>query len=543
MFRIRSELLHLINIEDVHMPLINCKCGTCYFSKHHASCPNKECSLHLESSSASSSASSASTAVQPVPSSVAKLSAGSIPQPDAALSHQAFVPSSNASSSAAAQPEQKSEHTASALTSSSSSGPHRPWQMNHGALPTTSAKVLNLHSASQDFSAMKKKCPLADNSSSSSSSSSKVPATRPWSSPFSLGTANVPGFEGVDERTFEDLRIKLAKEEDSLQKSPRLCDRWSITPLLDAQVGEAVERATAAVMMIRERYQQITQRVAALDNDAREIYRTRLAQRVRYSLYSMSSSAKRTGELGETGRTAVLNGITTVTNIDVLKPHSDNYMKLNQSMAVHDTFTGALPEQFGRPRLKPVALPALNPIEPRAEAMPPQCIEQNLNELNNWVAKNLKTANPIELMSKQYVCDVTIHPCVDANGRSSLLALFPLAGQFELPWPLVTKRGAEVFHCQNGQATPGKTIHPADAMAYIVEGMDRHLLMMEALLNDKPAHYCSAQECQNLAWMEKPCKCDDEVKGWSTQRYCDIHVPKNSMCVRCKEMVQRPTYL
>jgi|HubBroStandDraft_5_1064220.scaffolds.fasta_scaffold187146_2 hypothetical protein len=127
--------------------------------------------------------------------------------------------------------------------------------------------------------------------------------------------------------------------------------------------------------------------------------------------------------------------------------------------------------------------------------------------------------------------DVTIHPCIDANGRSSLMATFPLADKFGLPWPLVTKKGSNVFHCQNGQAVDGHSMHPAEVMAFIVEGMSANLDLQEQLLdNPNVPPVCTIEGCETMSWAHVTHKRCGFVAD-----LCETHIP-NAACLKCGEI-------
>lgn len=345
----------------------------------------------------------------------------------------------------------------------------------------------------------------------------------------------MPGFGGVTEKTFQPLRRSLAEEERNHAKAhpDDSKEAWSVGPILKSSVGDAAAMSKEAISKLKQRQETIRKRLSELSEAEREKFERGYQARLEHKMFEMSGTATRPGELGEPGRNAIRAGLECVKTIDAARtPHSDAYLQLNKAMAVDDQATGAKKDQFGKPRDKPVALPVLFPSEPRVEAMPVACLAENMSGLDDYVSSSLKdsSADPIELIAKQYMTDVTIHPCVDANGRSSLMATFPLADKFGLPWPLVTKKGSEVFHCQDGQAEDGHAMHPAEVMAHIVEGMSNNLALQEALLDDpeslKP---CGIDKCGGLAWANVQHRCGLNAF------YCDKHMPK-SVCPRCSDI-------
>jgi hypothetical protein len=157
--------------------------------------------------------------------------------------------------------------------------------------------------------------------------------------------------------------------------------------------------------------------------------------------------------------------------------------------------------------------------------MPVQAMKENLEVLDKFVAANLEKMNPIELMAKQYMTDITIHPCVDGNGRSALLSMFPIANKFGLPVPLVTDLGTCIFHPQNGQATKECSAHPADAMAAVAQGMRLYLELRERVFKELDQPVLCAK-CKDLAWMRIKHKC-----GFDEPR-CPAHTTK-ATCEKC----------
>ena len=393
------------------------------------------------------------------------------------------------------------------------------------------SSVQKLFASSQGFSASSVSCPNMSQSSSSQVNSKK---RRPWSSPFKL-SSSVSGFAEVNVDTFHLLRSKLSEEEDTLcENCSKGCTPWSLAPLLHAQVDDANSRVESVISGIKVKFAQQNAKLKELGRELQ--YRQRVFQK----LYNMSSSAKRPGGNGKPAQGAIKKGLSKAVKISELvelPSPSEIFISLNLELAVQDAATGATLDQFGKYRNQEVALPALKPVEPRADAMPHGCIEENMLLLDQYVAEKLRSVtDPIEVMAKQYVAHVTIHPCVDANGRSALLAIFPLANKFELPWPLVTENGSKVFHCQNQQAESGKTIHPVDAMAYIIEGMYLNLELQRVII-DGETIVCQAEGCSQPAWVKTSCRTCKDSKAW-----CEEHVPAIS-CVSCKEITLAKEYL
>jgi hypothetical protein len=357
--------------------------------------------------------------------------------------------------------------------------------------------------------------------------------------------ASVPGFGGATQATFVDLRKTLAEAErqHAAKHADDPSQLWSTAPIIGAAVGADVSaRSKLAISELQKRKAAIEKRLQSLPVEQQEKFKKNLQSRIEFKIFAMSSSAMRPGSIGQPGRDAIREGLAAVGSMKgkALR-HTDVYFGLNKAMAVDDQATGAKKDQFGKLRDKEVALPVLGTGEPRTDGMPKELVTQNLALVDQYVAEGLgaQDTDPIELIAKQYMLDVTIHPCIDANGRSSLMATFPLAETFGLPWPLVTKKGSNVFHCQNGQAADGHALHPAEAMAFIVEGMSANLDLQEQLLDQPDATPpCSAQDCGKTSWV----RVTHQKCGYDA-RFCETHLPL-ATCPKCgdigilKEFVQ-----
>lgn len=370
----------------------------------------------------------------------------------------------------------------------------------------------------------------------------KTYTPRPYGKSFKL-SSTVVGFEDVNATTTREQRTALAESERkyAAERSDDPKAVWSVKPILDADVGPARGRAAKAMEDLKRRNETLEDKKSKLSEEDKKLFDKLLQKRMAYKLFEMSGTATRPGNLGQPGRDAIVKAVNTVAEIDPDKePHDAIFLKLNKAMAVNDSATGATVDQFGKRRTKAVALPVLKPSEPRADGMPPEVVGENLEALNDYISTKLKDTdvNPIELIAKQYMMDVTVHPCIDANGRSALLSTFPLAQKFGLPWPLVTKTGSEVFHCQAGQANDTDALHPADVMAYIAEGMSNNLKLQEQLLEGlKSQATCSAEQCSELAWANV-----EHGKCKTSKPFCDLHLPK-SLCPNCGDIGIKTAYI
>lgn len=120
-------------------------------------------------------------------------------------------------------------------------------------------------------------------------------------------------------------------------------------------------------------------------------------------------------------------------------------------------------------------------------ATPERYVKANMETISTFImkAKHEKT-NPLEIMAKAYMAEITSHPCEDGNGRTAVMTSMSLAKDLGLPMPLYSKIEVNMMRALAGQMQPEQNITPLDAMRSVAKAMDRRLTFEESLLGIAP---------------------------------------------------------
>ncbi len=195
------------------------------------------------------------------------------------------------------------------------------------------------------------------------------PKPRPWANAFDLGYVS-EGFGTVGPKVFEAERIKLWETEKALREPEKEVKlRWSIGPVLEANVDQARRMAVTALENFRARLGAIEAKKKEMsDGGSRFLAVSR--RLLLYRLYASSQTATRPGDLGTPGRQAIDRAFD---HALVAGPvaHTQCYLSINRAMAIDDPATGARKDQFGNLRTRRSPCPPSAPSSPERRPCPP----------------------------------------------------------------------------------------------------------------------------------------------------------------------------
>ena len=114
---------------------------------------------------------------------------------------------------------------------------------------------------------------------------------------------------------------------------------------------------------------------------------------------------------------------------------------------------------------------------------PDRGVVGNMTKIGAYLINSRKenVTNPLEILAKSYMAEITTHPCEDGNGRTAVLTSMMLAQDLGLPMPLYSKADTNMIRALGEQMKPEENITPIDAMVAVAQAIDRRLTFEESL--------------------------------------------------------------